>query len=345
MKYYLLATCLALAVFFSFNVVASLGATALWIGLRRRAQSRWSATARARMVFWLRVLPPLSALAFVAALLIPAYLKHEPYPSPEAVGWPLIAIALCSASGLALALSRAVAAARATRLLTGAWMQQSERVHVEGIAIPAYRLRHTTPVIAVVGVVRPQLFIAGQVLDSLSLEEMKVALAHESGHLVARDTLKRALIKVCRDLLPLVGVGRTLDRAWSEEAERAADEYAVRAGSTVALDLAAALIKIARMMPAGVSNVVPSGAFLLEASDDGVAGRVRRLTEMASLEDRPVSRGLLFSKSLLTAGLFGFTAAALGATGDDRQVLATIHTLTERVVKLLAYEIPLPFLF
>ena len=188
--------------------------------------------------------------------------------------------------------------------------------------------------IAVVGVLRPTLFIAGQVLDSLTREELEVALTHEKGHLVARDTLRRAVLNFCRDLTMLIAGARTLDRAWAEESERAADEYAARAGSVVALDLAAALIKIARLMPANVKNVVPAGAYLLEGGGDGVAGRVRRLTELASARATLAGGESRLSKAALAAGICGF--AALTVLITEWQVLATVHALTEKVVKLLA---------
>lgn len=335
MTYYLLAICLALAVFFSINVLGSLMASALWVGLRRRARL-WPAAARARVLFWLRTLPPACALLFVTVLLLPAYLIYEPNPAPETVGFALLALALYSAFGIAFALCRAVASWRATRRLKAAWLRRAEPVSLGGVEIPAYLLRHPTPVIAVVGVLRPTLFIAGQVLDSLSREELEVALSHEKGHLVARDTLRRAVLNFRRDLLLLpIGGARSLDRAWADESERAADEYAARAGAAVALDLAAALIKITRLMPAGVKNVVPAGAFLLEGGDDGVAGRVRRLTEMASTRGTPAGGESRLSKAALPAGLACFTAA-LTALAADWEILANVHAVTEHFVKLLA---------
>lgn len=334
MTYYALVTCLALLAFLSLNAAGSLIATALWSGLRRRTR-RWTANARARTLFWLSVLPPACALLFIAALLIPAYFAHEPYPAPDTVGLPLLAVALFSAYGITFALYRAALSWLTTWRLTTFWLKQAESVSVQGIKIPAYRLSNSTPVLAVVGTLRPRLFIAGQVLDSLSAEELEVALAHERGHLLARDTLKRALMRACRDLLPFIGAGRVLERAWAREAERAADEYAAHSGTAGALDLASALIKIARLMPAGVNNVVPAGAFLLEGADEGVAGRVRRLTDMASIQEKPVGRALLFSKFALPFVLGGFGVALLAAVADWH-VLLTVHTLTERVIKLLA---------
>ncbi len=334
MTYYALAMCLALAAFLALNALGSLLATAAWHGLRRSHAGRRAAHTRARMLFCLRVLPTAFALAFVASLMIPAYLIHEPYPAPDSVGLPLLALAVLSASCVAHAAYRATASWLVTRRLTAAWLRRAEPISIEGVEVRAYRLNNETPVLAVVGTLRPRLFVASQVLDSLSSEELAVALAHERGHLLTRDTLKRAVMNFCRDLLPFVGAGRALDRAWAEEAERAADEYAARGGAAGALDLAAALIKIARLIPEGAGSVVPAGAFLLEGADNGVAGRVRRLTEMASARRSPAKRASSFSKAFTPATLLLLTAALVAAA--DREILVTIHALTERVVKLLA---------
>ena len=334
MTYYVLAACAALAAFLALNAFGSLVTAALWLGLRRQAR-RLPAALLSRALFWLCVLPPACALIFVAAFLLPAYLIHEAYPAPEAVGLPLLALAVCSAFAIALALYRAAASWLSTRRLTDFWLRRAEPVSLKGVTIPAYRLRYSTPVLAVVGTLRPRLFIAGQVMDSLSHEELEMALAHERGHLLARDTLRRAVVHVCRDLLPFF-VPAMLARAWVSEAERAADEFAARSGARGALALAAALIKIARLMPPGSNSVAPAGAFLLEVANDGVAGRVQRLAEMASVRRAPAGRGLRLSKAApLMLGIAGLgVVSALLAV--DWQVLAAVHDLTEKLIKLLA---------
>ncbi len=87
-------------------------------------------------------------------------------------------------------------------------------------------------------------------------------------------------------------------------------------------------------MPAGAVKVVPAGAFLLEGADDGVAGRVRRLTEMASARMVLAGRESLFSKAITPAVILLFAVVLVAA--NDREILARVHTLTERIVKLLA---------
>jgi hypothetical protein len=191
------------------------------------------------------------------------------------------------------------------------------------------------PVIAVAGTLRPRLFVAEKICAALSDAELRAALAHECGHLAAHDNLKRALLRACRDVLSIVPVGRALDRAWAESTEVAADEHAARTGGPwAALDLAAALIKIARLVPAGTRPAMPVGAYLLEAPDEGhIARRVRRLTQLATdgvvASPYPLMRNLCLWTGVGTT----FVLLMLGAT--DARALTVMHTMLEQLVGAL----------
>ncbi|MGH9937511.1 MAG: M48 family metalloprotease, partial [Blastocatellia bacterium] len=211
----LLGICLTLAALLLLNALAALPASALWRVFRGSAEN-WSAAARARLIFWLRVYPTIIAVACVGALLLPAYIEHEPRRAVEPVSLKLAILAAISAAGLLLASWRGVVAWAVTRRLINDWMRDAEPVKFDQIPIPAYRLRHQFPVIAIVGSIRPKLFIADHLFQSLTREEMAAAIAHESGHLAARDNLKRASLRACRDALAIIPSGGTLDRAWAE---------------------------------------------------------------------------------------------------------------------------------
>ena len=60
------------------------------------------------------------------------------------------------------------------------------------------------------------------------------------------DNFKRSVMRVSRAALLLIPCGRSLDRAWSEASESAADEHAAQQSSFVALNLASALVRIAQ---------------------------------------------------------------------------------------------------
>lgn len=333
--YELLGICLALAALLTFNALASIISVMLWRGVKRFAR-RQQARARSKILFGLRVFPLSSAIVYVLMLLIPAYIAHEPRTTAEIVSPQLAVIAIISGLALAFALWRGFAAWHRTRQLTLDWMRHAEPIKLDHISIPAYSIRHRFPVIAVVGAIRPRLFIAEQVLASLSEEELQVVLTHERGHLVARDNLKRTIARACRDVLMIVPCGNSLDREWTESSEAAADEYVAQdKGPAGALNLAAAMIKIARMIPPGVRATLPAGAFLIDGEAGGdVTRRVRYLTELASLENMTKARSSLSSRISLWVALCCLLAAtALLATYSH--MLTGTHTAMECVVSAL----------
>jgi Zn-dependent protease with chaperone function len=327
----LLGLSLLLAALQTFNSLASLAIAGLW-RVARRLTRNWTAVSRARLLFSLRTLPALLAFLSVALLLVPAYLAYEPRHSAETVSFKLGLLALISATGIAVSIYRAIATHRATANLTADWLRQGKTVQINGIDIAAYQIEHTFPLIAIVGFLRPRLFIASQVLEILTPEEVSAALAHENGHLAARDNLKCGLMQACRDALLIIPSGRLLDRAWSEASEEAADENAARQGNGVALDLASALVKIARNIPPGARPTMPAGVFLLgDEETKGIKSRVRRLIALAATECRAGSRYDVVKKLLvwLPASVL-LTSLAVAATNPF--LLSRVHYLIEHAV-------------
>src|SRR5439155_12141798 len=330
--YELLGISLVLTALLTINAGTSALAAGVW-RLLERPLRRCAASTRAEIVFALRVGPPAVAIIAIAAFLVPSYLTYEPYRSGEFVGNKLAALALISAVGVALALWRGIHSWLATRSLLREWLSIANAFTISQIDIPTFRLPHSFPIIAVVGTVRPRLFIAERVLESLSEEELIAAIAHECGHVAARDNLKRLLMRACRDLLAIVPCGRSIDRSWAENAEAAADEHAAERGSVVALNLASALIEIARMVPAGARPIVPAAAFILGDDSHGVMGRVNRLIALAGTSRRRVSRQFFnWAERLALLGL----RACLLITVANIHALASLHAVMERIVRILS---------
>jgi len=330
----LLGISILLASLLLVNSLASLFMAGLW-RMAARMTSGWSAEMRARAVFFLRVAPAGLSLSLAVLLLIPAYVVYEPRVTSERVSLKLATMAMIALVGIGLALFRGLAAWRATRRLMADWKAHGKAVRIDGIGVRAYLIDHSFPIIAIVGALRPKLFIAGRVLDSLTPEEIIAALAHESGHLAMRDTLKRGILRACRDMLLMVPCGRSLDSAWADASECAADEYAAREGRERALDLASALVKIARMIPGGARPTIPAGAFLLgDENSASVKWRVHRLVQLASSDTRPTLQTGLFKNILfwLSAACFVILLTIIASAPI---VLFTVHSLIERVVLVL----------
>lgn len=335
--YHFLGITLALALLLTINATATMVAAG-FARLFKRQLWKCSARTRAEILFVMRMGPPVIAIVAIAAFMIPSYLTYEPYSTNEVVSWKLGALAAVSAVGVGLAILRGLRSWLATRSLLKNWLASSTPIELDSIGVPTFVLQHSFPIIAVVGAIRPRMFIAHHVLESLSREELAAAIAHEYGHLAAGDNFKRSVMRVSRAALLIIPCGRSLDRAWSEASESAADEHAAQESSFVALNLASALVRIARMIPKGQRTVMPAAvsAFLVGGEDTpGVKVRVRRLVELAATEPH-----LLVSNASIVRFVPWLVLALIvvvGVTIESRpQVLAAVHHFVEHVVVVLS---------
>ena len=331
--YELLGISLVLATLLTINTFASLVTVAGWRLLQGTVRT-FSARTRAEILFALRIGPPLLALISVALFLVPSYLGYEPHSTGEVVSKKLGALAIISAAGVTFALWRALRSWFATHLLRRKWMANAQHIKLDGIEVPTFGIPHSFPIIAVVGTLRPRLFIAERVLQTLSEDELRAAIAHECGHLAARDNFKRSVLRGCRDALMIFPCGRSLDRAWAQTAECAADEHAAQLSDETAINLASALVRIAKMIPAGTRTAMPLAAFLVGGDETrGVKGRVRRLLEIAS-SDRAPSDSSTIGRVMPATALCVLLVTCV-AVASSPQVLATVHSAIERVVNVL----------
>jgi hypothetical protein len=206
-------------------------------------------------------------MAFGIAL--PIFLVYEPGDSGESVALTLLILGAAGAGLIARGAYRAAAAWRATNRVRREWQARGRRIEGFDIPLPLYAIDEPFPTVAVVGVKAPALFISERVLRECPADEVRAMLRHEAAHVAVRDNLKRFAIRACPDLL---GPGSPLDRAWSSAAEEAADAAAVAGRPAAALDLADALIRVARLAPsptpALASSFYPGGS---------IESRVRRL--------------------------------------------------------------------
>lgn len=328
----LLGICVSLAALFALTFCGSAAAAGFWRASAPFTRG-WSARSRSRALFALSVMPIAVAASAVTGYVVPAYLVHEPRDTDEEVGVLIFAAACLSCTGLLLCAKRVAATWLATRGLRRKWMRGAVPVALPGVSFPAYRIRHEFPVVAVLGAFRPKLFIAEQLFRELSPEELRAACAHERGHLAAGDNLKHATMRVLQEAVPLFNVGASLTGAWRVEAEAAADEFAAAEGPRSALDLASAILKIARLAPEGATptRVAAAAAHLL-GEEGGVAERVRRLLQLAGDYDRlaapaparaQLARRLLQLACLCSTALFAATHS---------EALKVTHAAIEHVV-------------
>lgn len=326
--YYELGIAIVLAGWFVAHVALAL---IVWLfrPVYSRLSGRWRPAVRSRVLLMLNVGPALAASGF-SLLLLTAYLLFEPRNTKERVGWAMAAAAALCALAWVRAGWKFFAAARATRALASNWMANATPVSLPGWHRPAFRLDHVFPLIAVVGAWRPRLFVADQVLDQLAGEELAASIAHENGHLLARDNLKRMLVNFCGELAWWVPGTSSLRAQWADAAELAADEFAAAGSGAQPLDLASALVKLARMTTAGTRPAMPAGAFLVETAGDILSQRVNWLVDVnpATIAGRARAARPFIALAALAAVSFVLL-------GIRFEILAQLHRLIEAVVHLL----------
>ena len=330
--YYFLGISIFLASLLVLNIFVSLAASLVWNGSENHTRN-WSPRRRKKAIFALRIFPLIAALVFVTAFLLPAYLLFEPHTPDEIVSPKLAIPALLSIVGIIFAMFRVFGTWRKTSHLIKTWISRSEKISFGDVKVPVYRLKHPFPVIAVVGTFRPKMFIAEQIFDTLSEEELAAAIRHETGHLAENDNLKRTLMRVCRDLL-VFPMGRRLENSWAENAEIAADEYAAQTGGNpAALNLASALVKIARIVPPNTAPAMPLGAFLIEKNDADITFRVRHLLNIAG--NIAALRTKTASFEMLNRFAFAITSALILFLATNNYFLFKVHIVLEKVVAIL----------
>jgi Zn-dependent protease with chaperone function len=280
-----------------------------------------SAVSRARALFTLRLFPAAASLLALFALFVPAYLVHEPAGSGEQVGAPILALAALSGLLIAAAARRGLRTCSETRRLAQSWAARARPAPLAVGDLPAHELTHPFPVVSVLGIFRPRLYVASQVIAALGEAELAAVLDHELAHLCSRDNLRHWLLRACPDVVGWLPGGRALLPAWLAAAEAAADERAARRGRDAALALAGALVKVARLVRPDCA--VPLPALALHNGDD-LAQRIRRLLRSPT-PPAPGRAGFLLGGALLLSVLPFYVPA-----------LRVVHVLSERLLALLS---------
>jgi len=334
--YFALGASLALAGFFLLNACFSVGANFLFRLVQKTAATR----PRAAFFFLLRILPACASALCILLLVIPSYFILEPRGTSERIGWALSLLAGLSALLLAHSLLQGVASWNRSRLILRDWLRRSQPVSLPGVNIPAYELpadnlKEPFPVVAVIGALRPRLFISEHVFDALNGEEFAATLQHEIGHITARDNLKRWLARMCPAVLPFLPRAERLDRVWHAASEECADSYAVQQGNIPPLNLASALIKVSRMMPC-THPPIPTGAYFLGEEDlPDVARRVHVLLNAADSSGAvAVSQSATRRKQFLLFGLLASSTLLLVLSYPT--LLLGVHEVLEEFLHLVS---------
>jgi Zn-dependent protease with chaperone function len=298
--------------------VNALGSLAVAFAARRAA-----ADGRRRApAFWLalRLTPSAASTVFALFIFAPSYWRYEPRNLGEAFD---LTIALLAAGGVAVigaAAARGIGAWRGAVRRADAWTRMAYPLALDHAALPAFTVDTPAPMMALAGILRPRLLVARGVLQVLTDEELRAAVAHELGHRRAWDNLKRLAMRAAPDLLRISGAAAALESRWASAAEHAADRRACGDARTRCA-LASALVKIARLTPAPTPLAEPISTLV----DGGeIASRVQHLLSDAPPAAHPARRWPL-----------GAAAASVVAVTYYVPVLHLVHEATELLVHTL----------
>lgn len=258
----------------AYAVVSTVAAAAVWLWARVTHLARHVAPGRRPGLLFAARLTPASLGLLVAGVLVPlAYLAWEPHVEAEYVGRPALLMAAGAAVLLAGGLGRALRATLETRHIHQRLIAAATTPS-RPVALPAAVVESAFPIVALVGLAAPRVFVARSVIEACTDAELRAVLAHEHAHARAHDNLRRLALVAAPDVLAWLPAGTALIDAWAHEAELAADAGAARAIPSP-LDLASALVKVARLA-ADRSDPLPASALY---RGDAITERVRRLVD------------------------------------------------------------------
>ncbi len=272
---------------------------------------------RAGALLYARLLPTLASIA-ACGLAVLSFLRFEPRNEREPVGMVLAGAAVLGGLLLIRSAGHWIRLTRATRRVLRTWMADAEPLQLAGIDIPAWIVRADFPIVAVVGIRRPQLVVARAVIDCCTPDELRVIVRHESSHRRRRDNLARALFRSVPDVLSSTPLAQRLAAHWDEAAEQAADEEAAGTETANRLALAETLIRVARLAQGAPPADLPASALY---RGENLQHRVARLLGAPAPGGAPSAWRRLLPAAVVLAGC---TVA-----------LHTVHDLVEAAVTFL----------
>ncbi len=271
---------------------------------------RSSDAGSARLLFALRIFPLLGSVFITLAFALPAFLRLESGAIDEDLG--TLGFSICTVLLLAASLFRVISAQVSTSRVIEEWLDGSRAMDTRAAA-PRLQAKPGLPPLLLYGISAPEVLISESAVALLRPDELQAAVRHEIGHMGSRDNLKKLILHGAW----FPGMA-SLDRAWQEAAEFAADEAAVSSNDD-AIALAAALIKLSDLAPLQAPPAFTTGLVNLSAL---VEPRVQRLLAWNETRTRAIPLGWWCMLSPVLA-------AALYAVADYGQVLLLTHRFTE----------------
>ncbi len=169
MMYWTLLIALSLSVFVLLHSVTVLiASTVLRVAAHRL--ERMPAKRAVNVLLGLRAFPLATSGLIVVGAVIPAFLQHEPLGSEEHLSFKLIVLTAIACALVAHSIGRSLQLLLRTRRLTQEWQRSAEKLAVPDAPLPMFRFVHEHPQMAVVGLLRPRLFVSSGALALLDAD-------------------------------------------------------------------------------------------------------------------------------------------------------------------------------
>jgi Zn-dependent protease with chaperone function len=237
MMFILREIAVSLAFFVLLYCCLSIFVVATWRGLN---SLRVSEKSLAETLFTVRILPMIASVIITSAFVVPSFQLLEPRWTDEGMGRLPVALGVAAIFLIAFGCYRVIAAQGRTSRVVAQWLGGARTLDRDALTV---RSRRDAPPLTLVGVRKPRVLASELTLELLTESEIRIALQHERAHIRSWDNLKKLIFRFC----PFPGLDK-LEAAWAEAAELAADDSAVSSAND-AVDLAAALVKLSRIVP------------------------------------------------------------------------------------------------
>jgi len=282
---------------------------ATWRGLKGL---RISEKSLADILFLARVLPMIAAVAITCIFAVPSFELLEPRGIEEETGILPIAFGVAGILLIAFGCYRVFKAQTRTGKTVAKWLERGQPDRAGAYTVCSH---HDVPPLALVGLRTPRVLVSDLAVGLLTENEMGIALRHEKAHAGSRDNLKKLIAQFCS----FPGMGQ-LETAWAEVAELAADDAAV-SNANDAVDMAAALVKLSRLVPVRSVPICIVGFVT-----GSVSFRVARLLKWDEAKKRgsPIPRWASISMLVPTVLVLVVTYG---------HALAITHDITELLVR------------
>lgn len=304
------------------------------VALAWRTLKRLHTTERnlAGLLFAARVLPLVASIAITLTFVVPSFQLLEPRSIDEGTGAIPLALGICALLLLVCGSLRVITAQVSTSRTVARWMHGTPLDHTRldvkwldgprplraGDLPEAFQSRPEAPPLTLVGIRTPRVLVSKSAIELLSDDELHIALKHELAHARSRDNFKKLVFRFC----PFPGMSK-LESAWSQTAELAADDAAV-SNAAGALDLAAALVKLSRLVFVDAAAICTVGFVT-----GSISARVARL--LAWNEAKAGQSQTIWMRPWCAISAACMALLCLGATYSP--ALALTHELTEWLVR------------